>query len=231
LDRTRAGRGGRLEQAGSNMAVVSSVMVSAAAERASVHVAPALPHWLRARIRRLEHDLKTRPVRLVVLAPPLDVALGRDRSSPSRTVGHLWRHLDELLRRSDGPRSPPRRRRFASRAWGRAGRSASWRRQTEGRLAAGGGGASQIPAGFTYLGQFVDHDLSFDKTNVMLGANVSPTELLQARPARPLVRKPALELDHRARKVRTRDPITVRPGSDGANRISKSGRCPRVRSA
>jgi hypothetical protein len=52
----------------------------------------------------------------------------------------------------------------------------------------GGGGASQIPAGFTYLGQFVDHDLTFDKTNVMLGENVSPTELLQAR-------SPSLDLD------------------------------------
>jgi hypothetical protein len=47
--------------------------------------------------------------------------------------------------------------------------------------AAGGGGASQIPAGFTYLGQFIDHDLTFDKTNVMLGENVSPAQLLQAR--------------------------------------------------
>ena len=32
-----------------------------------------------------------------------------------------------------------------------------------------GGGQSTIPAGFTYLGQFVDHDLTFDKTDVMLG--------------------------------------------------------------
>ena len=55
-------------------------------------------------------------------------------------------------------------------------------------MAAGGGGASQIPAGFTYLGQFVDHDLTFDKTNVMLGANVSPAQLLQAR-------SPSLDLD------------------------------------
>jgi hypothetical protein len=31
-------------------------------------------------------------------------------------------------------------------------------------IAAGGGGASQVPAGFTYLGQFIDHDLTFDKT-------------------------------------------------------------------
>ena len=50
------------------------------------------------------------------------------------------------------------------------------------------GGSSQIPAGFTYLGQFVDHDLTFDKTNVMLGVDVSPTELLQAR-------SPSLDLD------------------------------------
>jgi hypothetical protein len=55
-------------------------------------------------------------------------------------------------------------------------------------MAAGGGGASQIPAGFTYLGQFIDHDLTFDKTNVMLGENVSPVELLQAR-------SPSLDLD------------------------------------
>jgi hypothetical protein len=55
-------------------------------------------------------------------------------------------------------------------------------------MAAGGGGGSQIPAGFTYLGQFIDHDLTFDKTNVMLGENVSPAQLLQAR-------SPSLDLD------------------------------------
>jgi hypothetical protein len=55
-------------------------------------------------------------------------------------------------------------------------------------MAAGGGGPSQIPAGFTYLGQFVDHDLTFDKTAVMLGENVSPAQLLQAR-------SPSLDLD------------------------------------
>jgi hypothetical protein len=55
-------------------------------------------------------------------------------------------------------------------------------------MSAGGGGSSQIPAGFTYLGQFVDHDLTFDKTSVMLGENVSPPQLLQAR-------SPSLDLD------------------------------------
>jgi len=55
-------------------------------------------------------------------------------------------------------------------------------------MAAGGGGASRIPAGFTYLGQFIDHDLTFDKTNVMLGTNITPAQLLQAR-------SPSLDLD------------------------------------
>ena len=55
-------------------------------------------------------------------------------------------------------------------------------------LVGGGGGASQIPAGFTYLGQFTDHDLTFDKTSVMLGENISPTQLLQGR-------SPSLDLD------------------------------------
>jgi hypothetical protein len=55
-------------------------------------------------------------------------------------------------------------------------------------MAAGGGGATGVPAGFTYLGQFIDHDLTFDKTNVTLGQNVTPAQLLQAR-------SPSLDLD------------------------------------
>ena len=55
-------------------------------------------------------------------------------------------------------------------------------------MAAGGGETSAIPSGFTYLGQFIDHDLTFDKTNVMLGTHVAPTALLQAR-------SPSLDLD------------------------------------
>jgi hypothetical protein len=55
-------------------------------------------------------------------------------------------------------------------------------------MTASDAGNSSIPAGFTYLGQFIDHDLSFDKTRVMLGDNVSPAQLLQAR-------SPSLDLD------------------------------------
>jgi Animal haem peroxidase len=47
---------------------------------------------------------------------------------------------------------------------------------------------ARIPAGFTYLGQFVDHDLTFDKTTVMLGERVTPAQLVQAR-------SPSLDLD------------------------------------
>ena len=36
-------------------------------------------------------------------------------------------------------------------------------------MASGGGETSTIPSGFTYLGQFIDHDLTFDKTTVTLG--------------------------------------------------------------
>jgi hypothetical protein len=53
------------------------------------------------------------------------------------------------------------------------------------------GGVNQtgaIPAGFTYLGQFVDHDLTFDFTSVALGDDVSPADLLQGR-------SPTLDLD------------------------------------
>lgn len=47
---------------------------------------------------------------------------------------------------------------------------------------------SSIPAGFTYLGQFVDHDLTMDKTAAALGSQVTVDELLQGR-------SPALDLD------------------------------------
>lgn len=45
-----------------------------------------------------------------------------------------------------------------------------------------------IPAGFTYLGQFVDHDLTMDKTATTLGDQVTVEELIQGR-------SPALDLD------------------------------------
>jgi hypothetical protein len=51
-----------------------------------------------------------------------------------------------------------------------------------------GSSAGSIPAGFTYLGQFLDHDLTFDKTAVTLGDHISPAQLIQAR-------SPSLDLD------------------------------------
>ena len=47
---------------------------------------------------------------------------------------------------------------------------------------------SAVPAGFTYLGQFVDHDLTMDRTDALLGDDVTLGELLQGR-------SPALDLD------------------------------------
>jgi Animal haem peroxidase len=51
-----------------------------------------------------------------------------------------------------------------------------------------GGGSGDVPAGYTYLGQFVDHDLTMDVTSVTLGEDVRPADLLQAR-------SPSLDLD------------------------------------
>ncbi len=45
-----------------------------------------------------------------------------------------------------------------------------------------------IPAGFTYLGQFVDHDLTMDRTESQLGDDVNLGDLMQGR-------SPALDLD------------------------------------
>jgi Animal haem peroxidase len=57
-----------------------------------------------------------------------------------------------------------------------------------GNALVGSGRDSGIPAGFTYLGQFVDHDLTFDRTQVTFGDNISPADLIQAR-------SPSLDLD------------------------------------
>ncbi len=51
-----------------------------------------------------------------------------------------------------------------------------------------GGGTTGVPGGYTYIGQFIDHDLTFDKTIVELGEDVSPADLLQGR-------SPTLDLD------------------------------------
>jgi len=55
-------------------------------------------------------------------------------------------------------------------------------------MVVGGGGHGHVPAGYTYFGQFVDHDLTMDRTDVALGEDVSVVDLLQAR-------SPALDLD------------------------------------
>jgi hypothetical protein len=55
-------------------------------------------------------------------------------------------------------------------------------------MTAGGGGNTGIPAGYTYLGQFVDHDLTMDRTEVMFGASIAPADMKQGR-------SPALDLD------------------------------------
>ncbi|MDQ4051623.1 MAG: heme peroxidase family protein [Actinomycetota bacterium] len=65
---------------------------------------------------------------------------------------------------------------------------AGMRKRIAGAMIGTPGHPSRVPAGYTYLGQFVDHDLTFDKTVVTLGDQVSPAHLLQGR-------SPTLDLD------------------------------------
>jgi hypothetical protein len=62
------------------------------------------------------------------------------------------------------------------------------RKLAEEMTAAGGGDATGIPAGYTYLGQFIDHDLTMDRTEVMFGSSVAPSDMQQGR-------SPSLDLD------------------------------------
>lgn len=52
----------------------------------------------RARVFDYVADLETSPLRLVLLSPPLEVALNRDRTRGYKQVGHLWGHLDAVMR-------------------------------------------------------------------------------------------------------------------------------------
>jgi hypothetical protein len=47
---------------------------------------------------------------------------------------------------------------------------------------------SEIPAGFTYFGQFVDHDITFDRNDLLPGVTLKPEDILSGR-------SPSLELD------------------------------------
>lgn len=53
----------------------------------------------RARVRDYLSDLATRPLRIVLLSPPLEVALRRDQARGYKEVGHIWGHLDAVMRK------------------------------------------------------------------------------------------------------------------------------------
>jgi hypothetical protein len=55
-------------------------------------------------------------------------------------------------------------------------------------MTAGSRRSGGMDAGFTYLGQFIDHDLTFDRTALQERADISPAELEQSR-------SPTLDLD------------------------------------
>ncbi len=65
-----------------------------------------------------------------------------------------------------------------------------------------------VPAGFTYLRQFLDHDLTFDKTGVMEGIDVAPESIERAGP----------------RQFGSRLPRWRRPAGSGSARFYESDR-------
>ena len=42
---------------------------------------------------------RSRPLAFVILAPPLEVSLARDAARPEKQVGHIWGHLDAVMRK------------------------------------------------------------------------------------------------------------------------------------
>jgi heme peroxidase len=102
----------------------------------------------------------------------LGEALGGRDSPPSRELRAVPQfHFSRL-----GPKG-------TGKQLGEANRRKIAQAMTAANLAPG-----QIPAGFTYLGQFLDHDLTFDKSGLMEGVDIPPATLLQSR-------SPSLDLD------------------------------------
>jgi hypothetical protein len=63
----------------------------------------------------------------------------------------------------------------------------------------------QIPAGFTYLGQFIDHDLTLDNPNLAENVDLNPATLTDAAlPASTSTRSTGTALRRRADLVRGR---------------------------
>jgi hypothetical protein len=62
------------------------------------------------------------------------------------------------------------------------------RRKIAAAMTAASPSPGQIPAGYTYLGQFVDHDLTFDETALMENVDIPPATIESAR-------SPTLDLD------------------------------------
>jgi Animal haem peroxidase len=95
---------------------------------------------------------------------------------------------ERTLAEADEAAAPPFRfSRIGPKGGGRQLSDAARRRLAD-AMTSGPERTSQVPAGFTYLGQFIDHDLTFDKTKLELDERVPPSELLQAR-------SPSLDLD------------------------------------
>ncbi|MGW0583313.1 peroxidase family protein, partial [Streptomyces sp. NPDC002920] len=81
-----------------------------------------------------------------------------------------------------GPQAKP------DRQLDRAARAELAQAMTDPAAAQPDSGNPRVPAGFTYLGQFVDHDLTLDATSAQLEDDVTVKQLLQGR-------SPALDLD------------------------------------
>ncbi len=121
------------------------------------------------------------------------------------------RDVRAIATAASGDGAPPPPFRFS-----RMGPKGQGKQQTEAihkklaqAMTRGGGGNGSMPAGYTYLGQFVDHDLTFDVSTVKLGDSVTPAELLQDR-------SPALDLDS-LYGAGPGDPESVKFYSDGVH--------------
>ena len=87
-------------------------------------------------------------------------------------------------------------------------------------MVVGGGGAGDVPAGYTYLGQFIDHDLTMDRTDVMFGDDVRPSTCSRAGPrAWTSTRSTATVPATRPRRGSTPTACTSRP-------VRRSRSCP-----
>ena len=126
----------------------------------------------RRRTARPSPTSSTRSPRAAATAPRASSSSARGSSARAAAAARTRRPRADGAATAAAAQAPPFRFSRSGPKGRRIPRPA--RRKLAKAMTEAGGTDSTIPAGYTYLGQFIDHDLTFDRTKVALGRGHLP---------------------------------------------------------